>query len=205
LLRAVTRVWAAKARGEQLARANRAQLVKDALGVWRNRLTGVQALEGTFELILNRPIIPIEYCVLGKVVFAIQNAQKELLARAFYVIRDQVRAHKESELLAARHYQKQLLSSAFAEWRESAALRRKQTRQARIARRFFAERAAFGAWKAALTQKRLSKLEGQLKRERMREVFQGMLYYVRYYFTDNDLIYSMERPAEAPNDAQACG
>ncbi|CEL52321.1 hypothetical protein RSOLAG1IB_00861 [Rhizoctonia solani AG-1 IB] len=153
LLRAVTRVWAAKARGEQLARANRAQLVKDALGVWRNRLTGVQALE-------------------GKVVFAIQNAQKELLARAFYVIRDQVRAHKESELLAARHYQKQLLSSAFAEWRESAALRRKQTRQARIARRFFAERAAFGAWKAALTQKRLSKLEGQLKRERMREVFQ---------------------------------
>ncbi|CAE6433125.1 unnamed protein product [Rhizoctonia solani] len=153
LLRAVTRVWAAKARGEQLARANRAQLVRDALGVWRNRLVGVQALE-------------------GKVVLAIQNAQKELLARAFYVMRDQVRAHKEDELSATRHYQKHLLSSALAEWRESTALRRKQARQARIARRFFAERAAFGAWKTALAQKRLAKLEGQLKREKLKEIFQ---------------------------------
>ncbi|QRW27270.1 Cilia-and flagella-associated protein 46 [Rhizoctonia solani] len=153
LLRAVTRVWAAKARGEQLARINRAQLVRDALGVWRNRLTGVQSLE-------------------GKAVLAIQNAQKELLGRAFYVMRDQVRSHKESELLATRHYQKQLLSSAFKEWRESTTLLRKQARQARIARRFFAERAAFGTWKVALTQKRLSKLEDQLKRERLRGVFQ---------------------------------
>ncbi|EUC67158.1 Sfi1 spindle body protein [Rhizoctonia solani AG-3 Rhs1AP] len=153
LLRAVTRVWAAKARGEQLARINRAQLLRDALGVWRNRLVGVQALE-------------------GKVVLAIQNAQKELLARAFYVIRDQLRAHQEDEILATRHYQKQLISSAFAEWRESTAARRKQARQARIARRFFVERTAFGTWKAALTQKRLAKLEDQLNKNRLNEVFQ---------------------------------
>ncbi|CAE6460315.1 unnamed protein product [Rhizoctonia solani] len=153
LLRAVTRVWAAKARGEQLVRITRAQLLRDALGVWRNRLVGVQALD-------------------GKVVMAIQNAQKELLARAFYVIRDQLRAHREDEVSATRHYQKQLLVSAFAEWRESTAVRRKQARQARIARRFFVERMAFSAWKTALTQKRLVKLEEQLKREKLREVFQ---------------------------------
>ncbi|CAE6515408.1 unnamed protein product [Rhizoctonia solani] len=153
LLRAITRVWVAKTRGAQLARINRAQLLRDALGVWRNRLVGVQSLE-------------------GKVILAIQNAQKDLLARAFYVIRDQLRAHREDEASATRHYQKQLLASAFTEWRESTALRRKHARQARIARRFFVERTAFGAWKAALTQKRLSKLEDQLKRERMREAFQ---------------------------------
>ncbi|CAE6428048.1 unnamed protein product [Rhizoctonia solani] len=153
LLRAVTRVWAAKARGEQLARINRAQLVRDALGVWRNRLVEVQALE-------------------DKAVLAIQNSQKELLARAFYVIRDQLRVHHENEVLATSHYRKQLLSSAFAEWRESTAVRRKQARQARIARRFFVERAAFGVWKAALTQKRLAKLEDQLKKKKLSEVFQ---------------------------------
>ncbi|KAH7340364.1 Sfi1 spindle body protein-domain-containing protein [Rhizoctonia solani] len=153
LLRAVTRVWVAKARGEQLARITRAQLLRDALGVWRNRLIGVQALD-------------------GKAVMAIQNAQKELLARAFHVIRDQLRVHREDEISATRHYQKQLLVSAFAEWRESTAVRRKQARQARIARRFFVERMAFGVWKIALTQKRLVKLEDQLKREKLKEVFQ---------------------------------
>ncbi|KAJ1310299.1 hypothetical protein OPQ81_007039 [Rhizoctonia solani] len=154
LLRAVTRVWVAKTRGEQLARMTHVRLLGDALGVWRNRLVEVQALE-------------------GKAVIAIQNAQKELLARAFYVIRDQLRVHRENETLATQHYQKQLLSSAFAEWRESTAIRRKQARQARIARRFFVERMAFGTWKIALTQKRLAKLETQLKRERLREVFQA--------------------------------
>lgn len=107
---------------------------------------------------------------------AIQRAQKDLVARAFYVIRGRLQANRDDELLATRHYQKQLLASALAEWRETTGLRRKQARQARIARRFFVERSAFGAWRAALAQKRLTKLEDQLKREKLREAFQGMLH-----------------------------
>ncbi|QRV86237.1 Cilia-and flagella-associated protein 46 [Ceratobasidium sp. AG-Ba] len=153
LLQAVHRVWVAKARGEQLVRINRTQLLRDALSVWRSRVIEVRSLE-------------------VKASALIHHADKELLARAFYVIRSRVQANRNDDALAIQHYQRQLLVSGFATWREAAALRRKQVRQARIARRFFVERSTFGIWKAALVQKRLTGLEMQLKHERLRSVFQ---------------------------------
>ncbi|KAG8748037.1 hypothetical protein FRC10_009789 [Ceratobasidium sp. 414] len=153
LLQAVHRVWVAKARGEQLVRVNHAQLLKDALSVWRNRVVEVQSLE-------------------VKAVALIQQADRDLLTRAFHVIRSRVQTFREEEVFAARHYEKQLITSALATWREAAALRRKQARQARIARRFFVERSSFGLWRAALVQKRLAGLERQLKREKLRSAFQ---------------------------------
>jgi hypothetical protein len=94
------------------------------------------------------------------------------------VIRSRVQTFRDDEVFATQHYQKQLIASALATWREIAALRRKQTRQARIARRFFVERSAFELWRAALSQKRLAGLEDQLKREKLREAFQGKLTYL---------------------------
>ncbi|QRW00284.1 Cilia-and flagella-associated protein 46 [Ceratobasidium sp. AG-Ba] len=153
LLQAVHRVWAAKARGEQLMRINRVQLLRDALSVWRGRVIEVRSLEVKASALIN-------------------HADKELLVRAFYVIRSRIQAIRSDDALATQHYQRQLLLSAFATWREAAALRRKQVRQARIARRFFVERSTFGVWKAALVQKRLTGLEAQLKHQRLRSVFQ---------------------------------
>ncbi|KAG9117290.1 hypothetical protein FRC07_007362 [Ceratobasidium sp. 392] len=153
LLQAIHRVWVAKARGEQFMRIARAQLLKDALSVWRNRVVEVQSLE-------------------GKAIALIQHADRDLLARAFHVIRSRVQTFREEEVYAGRHYEKQLVTSALATWREAAALRRKQARQARIARRFFVERSSFSLWRAALVQKRLTGLESQLKREKLRSAFQ---------------------------------
>ncbi|KAG8742458.1 hypothetical protein FRC12_015370 [Ceratobasidium sp. 428] len=153
LLQAVHRVWVAKARGEQFMRINRVQLLRDALSVWRNRVVEVQSLE-------------------AKAITLIQHSDRDLLARAFHVIRSRVQTFREDEVFAARHYEKQLVVSALAAWREAAALRRKQARQARIARRFFVERSSFSLWRAALVQKRLAGLEDQLKREKLRTVFQ---------------------------------
>ncbi|KAG9102656.1 hypothetical protein FRC06_001530 [Ceratobasidium sp. 370] len=153
LLHAIHRVWVAKARGEQLTRVNNAQLLKDALSVWRNRVVEVQSLE-------------------AKAVALIQQADRDLLVRAFHVIRNRIQTFREEEVFAARHYEKQLITSALATWREAAALRRKQARQARIARRFFVERSCFSLWRAALVQKRLAGLEHQLKREKLRSALQ---------------------------------
>ncbi|CAE7221725.1 unnamed protein product [Rhizoctonia solani] len=144
LLRAVTRVWAAKARGEQLARINRTQLVRDALGVWRNRLVGVQALE-------------------DKVVLAIQNAQKELLARAFYVIRDQLRAHREAEVNATRHYQRQLLSI----WRGQLKRQMMLRRTGEVVQRTVERRVKYGAlkiWISAVVDNKLQLLQAMDER-----------------------------------------
>ncbi|KAG9079527.1 hypothetical protein FS749_008444, partial [Ceratobasidium sp. UAMH 11750] len=153
LLQAVHRVWVAKARGEQLMRVANTQLLKDALSVWRNRVVEVQSLE-------------------AKAVALIQQADKDLLTRAFHVIRSRIQTFREEEVFAGQHYEKQLIGSAFATWREAAALRRKQARQARIARRFFVERSCFGLWRAALVQKRLAGLERQLNRGKLRSAFQ---------------------------------
>ncbi|KAF8602674.1 hypothetical protein BDV93DRAFT_184895 [Ceratobasidium sp. AG-I] len=153
LLQAVNRVWVAKARGEQLTRMNRAQLLRDALFVWRNRVIEVQSLE-------------------DKALALVQQADKDLLARAFHVIRGRVQTFREEEVFATQQYQRHLLSSALAEWREITALRRKQARQARIARRFFVERSAFGLWRAALVQKRLEGVEAQFKKKKLGEAFQ---------------------------------
>lgn len=173
LLQAVNRVWVAKARGEQLTRLNCAQLLRDALSVWRNRVVEVQSLEGA-SVLPHIIELKLTYPAIDKALALLQHADKDLVARAFHVIRSRVQTFREEEVFATQHYQRHLLSSALAEWREVAALRKKQARQARIARRFFVERSAFGLWRAALVQKRLEGIEAQFKQKKLGEAFQGV-------------------------------
>lgn len=154
LKHAVLRVWVAQERGALLDRVRRSRLLAVAWAAWKSKMVLVQDLRNrlrTYEA----------------------KDQADLMRRALHCWEDRLAGMQASRRLADKNYARQLKVQAIQTWRVRLAINQKQMKSARIAKRWFAERRAWKAWRFQLEEKRRQKKLEEFQKKSIKGVFQG--------------------------------
>lgn len=152
LKHAVLRVWVAQERGALLERVRRSRLLALAWAAWKSKMVSVRDLSNRL-------------CIYEA------RDRNDLMKRALHCWEDRLAGMQAANRLADKHHARQLKIETIQTWRVRLAANQRQMKSARIAKRWFAERRAWKAWRFALEEKRRQKKLEEFQKKSLKSVF----------------------------------
>ncbi|KAF8590581.1 hypothetical protein K439DRAFT_1329550 [Ramaria rubella] len=127
LLRAIIRVWVARERGQLLDRVRSTRLLRDAFFVWHERIQQQQVLQ-------------------DRAITFSQQPSGSLLVSTMSTWARRRNLLLNNSIFSRRHFDSNLLYRTLLIWRLHLRARLKQTRKAKLARKYFIEKWAWNRW-----------------------------------------------------------